>query len=201
MRRRRRIFGSNREEDIVNVITNFFVKIIRPPHSSLVPRPKRSQGRKEKRLRGLMQMQVINFANPISPAQRSQVHEGGNSTGNPPLSTPNTTRYHPYRDTRLFEILDFRTQPRVLHQGFISKRTMIIRFGSIRLIGSFSKLVPVTWAYRTRDFDALVRLFYLSIVWLRTLFPCDAIAVRKRKFYLCTQIGWLGDRSISCQAN
>lgn len=55
-----------------------------------------------------MQMQVINFANPISPAQRSWVQEGGNfllvaTSPFCPLPTP------PTRDTRLFEILDFRT--------------------------------------------------------------------------------------------
>lgn len=85
-------------------------------------------------------MQVINFANPISPAQRSWVQEGGNFllVALSLLPTPPTPR-----DTRLFEILDFRTNSRVPvsrvgRGGFISKRATIIRFQSIRLIGSFS---------------------------------------------------------------
>lgn len=55
-----------------------------------------------------MQMQVINFANPISPAQRSWVQEGGNFllVATSPFCPLPTL---PTRDTRLFEILDFRT--------------------------------------------------------------------------------------------
>lgn len=67
--------ATERREDIVNVITNFSgenYSSASPPSLLLVARCQgKRQGRKEKRLRGLMQMQVINFANPISPAQRS----------------------------------------------------------------------------------------------------------------------------------